>query len=114
MEWAAQQAGIEEGEWEPHFLRGQPDPLAAFLTGIAGGSAEAPQEMVAVSSQFAMQEQDALARLSANFDRLFSAQGAQSVCLQCLALGATQAQPARLQRGDADWLQLLAGRFRAY
>ncbi|TIX51257.1 signal peptide peptidase SppA [Alteraurantiacibacter aquimixticola] len=106
MEWAASEAGLEEGEWKPRFLTSPPDPFEAMLAGLLGGSAqEEPQALVTVSGQFAQQEQRTTLRVISDFERLMSAPGVQALCLECLGHNSASAGTVP----QAGWWQRIAG-----
>jgi protease-4 len=103
LEWAAKQAGLEDGEWEPDYLASAPDPYAAMLDGILGTGAEtrAPASISAILAD----RQEALGeRVLADIENLFSARGVQARCLDCGA-------PAPVRpRAAGTWWQALAAR----
>lgn len=83
--YAAEQAGLDEGQWNERFLTSPPDPFDAMLAGLVGGTgAESrPQALVSIASLFAAQEQQVAARVVADFERLMGSTGAQALCLEC-------------------------------
>ncbi|MFC3098498.1 signal peptide peptidase SppA [Alteraurantiacibacter palmitatis] len=107
--WAAEQAGLAEGEWEERFLATPPDPFKAMLAGILTGQsaharAEAPV-LSSVSALIAGQEQTTMARVVADMNRLMSSTGAQALCLPCT--GDAPALRANLHGGQALWQRAL-------
>jgi protease IV len=110
LEWAAQQAGLEDGQWDERFLTSPPDPFAAMLAGALGGQVkDRPQGLVSMSSLFARQEQQVAARVLADLDRLMAAPGVQALCLGCVPETAVALPAAR--RGTTPWWSSLAARF---
>lgn len=88
LEWVAGEAGLEEQDWHPRFLESPVDPFEGMIGDMLGDTSEqAPQTLVTVSSQFAMQEGRLVARLDADLDRLVSRPGVHALCLACLAHG---------------------------
>ncbi|GAA0284309.1 signal peptide peptidase SppA [Alteraurantiacibacter aestuarii] len=84
LEWAAGEAGLEEGKWGPRFLVSPPDPYEAMLAGLLGGDSEAAPAQSSVSGMIAQGEQDLAARIFADFDRMMSMRGVQVRCLECM------------------------------
>ena len=109
--WAAEQAGLAEGEWEERALTTPPDPFKAMLAGILTGQsaharAEAPV-LSSVSTLIAGQEQTTMARMAADLGRLMASPGAQALCLPCTG----DASPPRTLRQDGQaWWQAAAAR----
>lgn len=112
LAWAAQEAGLEDGEWEERFLIGPPDPFAEMLSGVLGGVATNPQALVSVSSLFAAQEQQVAARVMADIDRLLAAPGVQALCLGCASDIA--AAPVTRRHPALPWWQAVAARLLAH
>ena len=113
LEWAAQEAGLEDGQWNERFLTSPPDPYAAMLAGALGGQAsDRPQGLVSLSSLFARHEQQVAARVLADLDRLMAAPGVQALCLGCAP---EIAAPLPTTHGNvAPWWSSLAARFLAH
>lgn len=93
LEWAAGEAGLEDGEWRAQFLTTPPDPFAEMLAGLAGTSVRQPPALVSISTQFAAQEQQLTARVLSDMERLLAAPGVQAMCLGCAADGPALARP---------------------
>jgi len=107
MAWAAAQAGLEQGAWEPVFL-GQAEPLyAPFLMQMLwpADSTDGARDAFALVAQ---QQQVLAARALGDLETLFQVRGAQARCLECPATGSEIAPSANL--GRAGLLELL-GRF---
>jgi protease IV len=84
LEWAAGEAGLGEGEWEPRYLAGTPDPFEAFVSGLLGGGSGAagPRDMMGF---FAIRQEHLGARILADLDGLLGLRGMQARCLECPA-----------------------------
>ena len=83
LEWAAAEAGLDEGEWEPHYLAGTPDPFDAFLAGLLGGDDTQAVRPRDVMGFFAARQDRTGERLLADLDRLLGLRGLQARCLEC-------------------------------
>ncbi|MCX7675934.1 MAG: signal peptide peptidase SppA [Alteraurantiacibacter sp.] len=99
--WAAQQAGLKEGEWEERVLAGPPDPFVELVRSLAEGhlakgrrSANAPR-LASLSGLFAGEDRQVASRMLADIDRLMSGIGVQAICLPCLAESASPQAMAR-------------------
>ena len=105
LEWAAAQAELEAGDWEPRYLTSPPDPMAEILAGLAGTPTGRAPALVSVAGLFAAQEQQLTARVLADLERLASAPGVQALCLGC-----TADAPASASRGAGQpssiWQQM--------
>lgn len=104
LAWAAQKAGLEDGEWHAEYLGedgGRYDTLLRNL--LVGENARGP----AGGDLFAMaaaRQQGLLARVQSDFTRLLSVKGMQAYCIEC--------PPAARQVNDASaegggWLMKL-------
>ena len=109
MAWAAGEAGIEDGDWEPYFLAAPPDPFAELVAGMVGGSSATGHPLAGVSDSLIAQEQDFLARFAADFDRLMTRPGVRALCLTCLPGDGTPA-PRRQSSGLLEVLATLLSR----
>src|SRR5690606_34507262 len=85
LEWAATEAGLDEGKWEPRYLAGTPDPFDAFLAGLLGGDETQAAGPRVVMGFFASRQEHAGDRLLADLDRLLAMRGLQARCLECPA-----------------------------
>jgi protease-4 len=82
LAYAAQQAGLEDGQWHPEFLGADADPYAPLLRRIMStdeGEARGG-DMFAI---FARRERDRAAQVLADLEGLLSVRGAQARCLDC-------------------------------
>ena len=85
LEWAAAEAKLEEGKWEPDYLTDAPDPMDAFLSGLFGRSAAKAEGPRDVMGFFAGRQAQVGERLLADLDRLLAMRGLQARCLECPA-----------------------------
>lgn len=116
LEWAADQANLADGAWHPRYLVSPPDPWDEMIAGLVGSGSAAPagrgQELVSVSGQMAGREQQSLARVVGDMQRLIAQPGARVLCLECLATDASR--PARRQNAGGAWWQAISARFFAH
>ena len=115
--WAGQQAGLEEGQWSVQFLSSPPDPFAQMVSDIVGGNARAERpQLVSVGGLFAVQEQQVLARVAGDVERLVASPGARVLCLECLSDPALQAGRPLMASplAQGPWWQAVARRFFAH
>jgi protease-4 len=95
LEWAAAEADLDEGDWEPRYLTEAPDPFDAFVSRLLGGSDSETEGPRDVMSFFAARHEVAGERLLADLDRLLAMRGLQARCLECPAPAAvTAARPS--------------------
>jgi len=104
LEWAAADAGLEEGQWEPRYLADAPDPFDAFVAGLLGGDETQARGPRDVMGFFALRQEDSGQRLLADLDRLLEMRGLQARCLECPAPKVTR--PAN--RASASARSLIA------
>ncbi len=108
LEWAAAEAGLEEGKWHARYLESPPDPYAQMVQSLLG-DAEAPEQaLVSVSALFARQEQQLTTRVVSDLDRLLSSHGVQARCLECMPYEPLGHSPAA--RASSSWISALAAR----
>ncbi len=112
LEWAAAQAGLGEGEWQPVFLgENAPesfvDMLATSITGAPESDARASGQRDLIA--FATARDAALVeRLLADVEALFAVRGGQARCLECASL--EPSVPRTHGRGIMATLRGLLGR----
>lgn len=85
LEWAAAQAGIEDGAWHARFLGADAPRYDSLLLQLVGGGSEARQSQRA-GDMFAMaaqQRTQLLAKVAGDLDLLTEARGVQAYCLEC-------------------------------
>jgi len=82
LAYAADKAGLEDGDWHPEFLGAGEDPYAPLLRRLLGSDARASGDMFAL---FARRERDVTARVLADLDGLLKVKGLQARCLECPA-----------------------------
>ena len=89
LAWAAKQAQLKQGSWHPVYLGAGRESFPAMLArmlGVGGGAhASARASGGDLIAQFARGEQQATARLVSELGHVFSLEGAQARCLECLA-----------------------------
>ena len=106
LEWAAKEAGLEEGDWHAKRLGAGVDPYQSVLSQILSGGASTNDTPVNGDMfTFAARSQAQLsARMMADLDRITSAKGMQAYCLECPS---PAARPLT-SRGQASWWQVFA------
>ncbi|MEP2736933.1 MAG: signal peptide peptidase SppA [Erythrobacter sp.] len=106
LEWAAGEAGLEEGDWHAKRLGGDADPYQSVLSQILSGGASANAAPVNGDMfTFAARGQAQLSsRMIADLDRITSAKGMQAYCLEC----PSPIRPLSPQK-QASWWQAFAG-----
>ncbi|MGY6552859.1 MAG: signal peptide peptidase SppA [Erythrobacter sp.] len=100
--WAAEQAGLGEGEWHARFLGddgGRYDTLLRRMLTSAGAPAATParSDLFALASQPHVMLQQ---QLGADLARLMGGGGVQAYCLEC----PRSAAPTPAMRGEFGWL----------
>ncbi|MCP5397450.1 MAG: signal peptide peptidase SppA [Sphingomonadaceae bacterium] len=102
LAYAAEKAGIKDGEWHPKYLGNAPDNYDSLLRQMMGNETESAR----AGDVFAMvtQRENALwARVAADFDMLTGTRGMQAYCLECPVNPRAQAKAER-----TGWLAMLA------
>jgi protease-4 len=116
LAWAADEADLADGSWHAKYLVSPPDPWDEMVAGLLGGGSAAPAgrgpELVSVTGLMASREQQALARVVGDLQRMIAQPGARVLCLECMATDASR--PAPRQSADAGLWQLLAMRIFAH
>ncbi|MGQ7830924.1 signal peptide peptidase SppA [Altererythrobacter sp. Z27] len=105
LEWAAKQAGLEDGGWYPKRLGTTPSSYDSLIRQLLVDSAEDSEGTADVFAMLARQRNAALSQVATDLDRLTRVQGVQAYCLECpreVRAGSTA--------GISGWLALL-GRF---
>ena len=81
IDWAAKEAGLEDGGWHVAYLGDEPGTYDTLLRQwLIGDESEARADMTAL---FARRQQALAGRIEADLDRLLTTQGAQVYCLEC-------------------------------
>ncbi|GAD49363.1 protease IV [Caenibius tardaugens NBRC 16725] len=84
LAWAAQKAGLKQGEWHAKYLGTSPDAYHSLLQMLVGNSEtdiRAPaHDMVALLT---VQQAGLTRRLTSDLERLLGARGAEAYCLSC-------------------------------
>ena len=104
LQWAASEAGLEDGDWHARYLASEPDGFDAFLAGMFGGDAKAAHPPRDVFAMIAARHHARLGQVESDVERLVSVRGAQAMCLECPAI-----PTARSANGpSAGWLARIA------
>ncbi len=102
LEWAAKEAGLEEGdEWHPQFLGEQVANYDSLIRQLLGSSSEQTGRNSDLFGMAAQQQDRTLARLAADAEMLAGTRGIQAYCLEC----PTDARPVRA-RSTASLIQV--------
>lgn len=108
VEWAAAQAGLENGKYTRRYLVSPPDQWAQMLQSLAGSNARAQgPQLVSMTGLVAVREQQVLARVLGDAQRLVASPGVRALCLECLSDAAATAPATPAATGGA-W-RVLAG-----
>jgi protease-4 len=94
--YAAQQAQLDEGEWQPRYLESPVAPFPAMLAQMFGTGART-ERTVGGRDLFALLaagEREPMARLMTDLARIFALPGVQARCLECLTAMPASAAPA--------------------
>ena len=90
--WAATEAGLEDDGYEVDYLGSGQDMYGSILARlIATDQASVPRD---IAAQIAFAQQARLGAVLNDFQRLFSGQGVQALCLLCTPAAAPRAQDA--------------------
>ncbi len=106
LEWAATEAGLAEDEWQPYFLTSPPDPWAALFGGVPAPAANSGPELLSVEAVLAAERNASVERVLRDFDRLFETNGAQALCLPCVA--DSGAAPPQNRNAQLSWWQIIS------
>ena len=99
LEWAAQQAKLEDGSWHAVYLGGDAPQYGSLLSQLIGGSTAS--QTAQAGDLFAMaarQRTQLLAQVAGDLEMLSGARGVQAYCLEC------PRQPSALVSRDATGL----------
>lgn len=106
LEWAAQQAGLKDGDWYPKRLGSTPSSYDSLIRQLLVDSAEDTDGAADVFAVLARQRNATLAQVARDLDRLARVQGVQAYCLEC---------PREVRAGNATgldgWLAVLGRLF---
>lgn len=97
LAWAAGEAGLEDGEWQPVFLGADVEDFDGFLATMLTGSdstearGHVGRDLVGLVS---VRETALAERLFADLEALFDLRGGQARCLECAALAPPAPRPA--------------------
>ncbi len=106
LAWAAQKAGLKQGDWHARYLGEGSDPYASVIQRLLGGTRQAQTQDL--FGQFALREQTRTRRMAQDLTRLMGATGAQAYCLECEALP-VHGEPAAAQSTLPALLSWLKG-----
>jgi len=97
LEWAAKEAGLEEGGWHARYLGSKPDAYTSILQSLLWEDEEAQggqaRDLFAVLSA---SERDVTAQAANDLERLLGSKGAQAWCLECPPMPRPAARKAEL------------------
>ena len=106
LAYAAEKAGLKDGEWHAAYLESMPDEFDAFLRQTLGGEAKSVRGGGDLFSMVSGRQHALMAQAAYDFDNLMSVRGMQAYCLECpVQPGAAQitAQP------KGWWATILTG-----
>jgi len=83
LEWAANEAGLEEGDWHAKRLGSVETSYDSLIRQMLTNSSEARAPVGDIFAILARQQTGQAARVLADIERLTSAQGVQAYCLEC-------------------------------
>lgn len=100
LAYAAEQAGLGEGDWHARYLGSDIGGYNTLLATLLTNDSEAPQGGGDIFSMVARQQNALLGQVANDLDMLMSVRGMQAYCLEC------PAQPRALAAGEAQggWL----------
>ena len=82
LEWAAAEAGLEEGEWHARYLRDPPDPTQELLRSLLG-EGEAKVAATDLFGTIAARQDAVFTRVDRDLEMLLGTRGVQAHCLEC-------------------------------
>ncbi|RIV80495.1 signal peptide peptidase SppA [Aurantiacibacter xanthus] len=111
LAYAAQQAGLKDGDWGVKRLADPVDPFEALVAGMLTGEAAEARQPLTVSAAIAGDNGRVVADVLRDLEQMVATPGVQARCLGCVIEG----QPSReaeaaAPRGWSAVLALLAGR----
>ncbi|MGB7409494.1 MAG: S49 family peptidase, partial [Pontixanthobacter sp.] len=83
LAYAAEKAGLDDGEWHARYLVDAPNPLDAFLRGMFQGEASATPANGDMFFMVAARQQMLIGQARTDIDRLMGVRGMQAYCLEC-------------------------------
>ena len=84
LAWAAQKAGLKQGEWHPKYLGSSPDAYHSLLQILVGnGETDARAPASDLVSLLTVRQAGFAQQLSHDLQRLLGARGAEAYCLSC-------------------------------
>ncbi|KPL69566.1 serine protease [Erythrobacter sp. SG61-1L] len=108
IEWAAQKAGLKQGEWQVHYLGGGTDPYLSLIERLLGSESETTGTASSrdLFATVAGREEQRMGRAVQDLGRLLENRGAQAYCLECAPKTASTPQVSATGRfaALAAWL----------
>ncbi len=105
LAWVAKQAKLEDGKWHAVYLGADANPYASLFERLrSDDESDAPEAAADFAGIVAARQQDHLARVLGEFERMLGARGAQALCVDCPV---SAAQQPRAKAGGS-WLALAA------
>lgn len=85
LAYAAEKAGLKDGEWHAQYLESAPDEFDALLRNALGGEAKVQHRNGDLFATVAMRQQALIGQAASDVDRLMGVRGMQAYCLECPA-----------------------------
>ena len=108
VEWAAKEAGLEEGGWHRKFLGVESNQYDSLIRQLVTNSGSPATRAGDIFGLVAQQQSNLVTRLASDVDRLSGAHGVQAYCLECPVQ--PQADATAKQQGWLASLMLLLTR----
>ncbi|MXO89410.1 signal peptide peptidase SppA [Pontixanthobacter aquaemixtae] len=84
LAFAAEKAGLEEGDWHAQYLGGDIDPYNSLIRDIlSGDDTEAARQNGDLFAMVAGRQQALMGQVQMDLERLLSVRGMQAYCLEC-------------------------------
>ncbi len=103
IEWAAEQAGLEDGAWHASYLGSEPGAYDSLLRQLLMD--EDTRTSPDAAAFFSARHEAQFGRLASDLERLMGSRGMQAYCIEC------PAKPATTSRSLDSWLTRLATLF---
>jgi protease-4 len=107
LEWAAKEAGLEEGDWHPLRLGADDGGNQSLLGALLSGEEARTPVQGDMFAFIARREAELKARLGADLERLSNVRGVQAYCLECPSTPRVKSASAS-PNSDPSWWQALA------
>lgn len=105
LAYAAEKAGLAEGDWHAKYLVSTPDDFGALLRGMSGADARSGHSGGDMFAMVAQRQQLTLSQAQSDFERLMGVRGMQVYCLECPATP----DPKVIDRQPQGWFAAIAG-----